>query len=74
MACTHRASANGDEATHSPRSPETNGSRELLAPLKRTSVIVISRMVYQEKGITNKSYRTEKWVGSGVGGGPKERD
>ena len=71
MASTHQASAKGDEATHSPRSPET---RELLAPLKRTSIILISRMVSREKGITNKSYTTEKWVRSGVGGGPKERE
>ena len=29
----HRALAKGDEATHSPRSWETKGSRKLLAPL-----------------------------------------
>ena len=74
VASTYQASAKGDEATHSPRSRETNRSRKLLAPLKRTSVILISRMVSREKGTTNKSYTTKKWVRSGVGGRPKERD
>ena len=52
MASDHRARAKGDEATHSPRSWETKGSRKLLAPLKRTSVMLSSVRVSREKGIT----------------------
>ena len=66
-------SSKGDDATHSRRSRDINGSSRILAPLKHTSVIPMSRMVYREKGTTNKSYTIEKWVRSGVGGGPKER-
>ena len=47
---------------------------QTLASIKRTSVILISRTVSRKKGITNKRYATEKWVWSGVGGGPKEWD
>ena len=72
VASTHRASAKGHEATHSPRCPETNRGRELLAPLKRTSIVLISRRLSREKGITNKSCTTGKSVQSGAGGGPKE--
>ena len=49
----HWLLAKGDEATHSPRSWETKGSGKLLAPLKRTSVILPSRMASRGKGITS---------------------
>ena len=52
MTSDHRARAKGDEATHSPRSWETKGSHKLLAPLKRTSVMLSSVRVSREKGIT----------------------
>ena len=45
VASYHRALAKGDEANHSPRSWETKGSRKLLAPLKRVSVILSFRRV-----------------------------
>ena len=51
MASDHRARAKGDEATHSPRSWETKGSRKLLAPLKCTSVMPSLVRVSREKGI-----------------------
>ena len=44
--------AKGDEATHSLRIWETKGSRKLLAPLKRTSVMLSSVRVSRETGIT----------------------
>ena len=65
MASDHRARAKGDEATHSPRSRETKGSRKLLAPLKRTSVMLSSVRVSREKG-HNKGYTREH---GGVEGG-----
>ena len=52
-----------DEATHSPRSWETKGSRKFLAPLKRTSVMLSSVRVSREKGITRAIQ------GNGVEGG-----
>ena len=73
MASYHRALAKGDEATHSPRSWESKGSRKLLAPLKRVSVILSSRRVAREKGIT-RATQEKKEVGSGVSGGGLERD
>ena len=68
VASYHRALAKGDEATHSPRSWETKGSRKLLAPVKRMSVILSSRRVSREKGIT-RATQGKKEVGSGVSGG-----
>ena len=73
MASDHRARAKGDEATHSPRSWETKGSRK--APLKRTSVMLSSRIENSVSGERhNKCYTREKGVRSGVGGGHKEED
>ena len=63
--------AKGDEATHSPRSWESKGSRKFLAPLKRVSVILSSRRVAREKGIT-RATQGKKEVGSGVSGGTRE--
>ena len=71
VASYHRALAKGDEATHGPRSWETKGSRKLLAPLKRVSVILSSRRVSREKGIT-RATQGKKEVGSGVNGGTGE--
>ena len=64
VASAHRSLATGDEANHSPRSWETKGSRKLLAPLKRTSVILSLRMVSRGKGITS---ATQEKKGCGVG-------
>ena len=64
MASNQRALAKGDEATHSPRSWETKGSRKLLAPLKRTSVMLSSRIVSRGKGLTS---ATQEKRGDGVG-------
>ena len=63
MASDHRVRAKGDEATHSPRSWETKESRKLLAPLKRTSVMLSSRIVSRGKGITS---ATQEKRGYGV--------
>ena len=68
MASYHRALAKGDVATHSPRCWETKGSRKLLAPLNRVSVILSSRRVSLEKGITISTLR-KKEVWSRVSGG-----
>ena len=68
----HRALAKEDEATHSPGSWETKGSRKLLAPLKRVSVILGSRRASREKGITSAKQGKEE-VGNGVSGGPPLR-
>ena len=67
----HRALAKGDKATHSPRSWETKGSRKLLAPLKRVSVILSWRRVSPEKGITRATPGNNK-VGSALCGGTGE--
>ena len=72
MASYHRALAKGHEATHSPRRCETKESRKLLAPLKRVSVILSSRRVSREKGIT-RATQGKKEVESRVRGEP-ERD
>ena len=71
VASYHKALAKGDDATHSPRSWVTKGSRKLLAPLKRVSVILSSRRVCREKGIT-RATQGKRGVGSGVSGGTKE--
>ena len=64
VASNHQALAKGDEANHLPRSWETKGSRKPLAPLKRTSIILSSRMVSREKDITS---ATQEKRGCGVG-------
>ena len=71
VASYHRGLAKGDEATHSPRSWETKESRKLLAPLKRLRVILSSRRVSQEKGIT-RATQGKKEVGSRLRGGARE--
>ena len=71
VASYHRALAKGDEAIHSPRSCQSKGSCKLLAPLKRVSVILSSRSMSREKGITRATER-KKEVGSGVSGGTAE--
>ena len=69
MASDHRARAKEDEATHSPRSWETKGSRKLLAPLKRTSVMLSSVRVSREKGITRAiQVNMVVWRGGGNAG------
>ena len=60
---------NGRPATNSPRSWETKGSRKLWEPLKRVSVILSSRRVSREKGIT-RGTQGKKEVGSRVSGSP----
>ena len=67
----HRALDKGDHATHSPRSWETKGSRKLLAALKRVNVILSSRRVSREKGIT-RATQGKKEIGSRVSGGTGE--
>ena len=71
VACYQRTLAKGDEATHSPRSWEIKGSRKLLAPLKRVSVMLSSRRVSRENGIT-RGTQGKKEVGSRVRGGTAE--
>ena len=71
VASYHRALAKGDEATHSPRSWETKESRQLLAPLKRVSVILSSRKVSREKGTTRVT-QGKKEGASRVSGGAGE--
>ena len=72
MASDHRARAKGDEATYSPRSWETKGSRKLLAPLKRTSVMLSSVRVSKEKGITRAIQgNMVVWRGGGGCGQPE---
>ena len=72
MASDHRPRAKGDEATHSPRSWETKGSRKLLAPLKRTSVMLSSRIVSRGKGITSAT-QEKRGYGVGLVADPKKR-
>ena len=71
VASYHRALAKGNLATHSPRNWESKGLCKLLAPLKHVSVILSSRSVSQEKGITRRT-QGKKEVGSGVSGGTGE--
>ena len=67
MASYHWALAKRVEATRSPRSWDTTGSRKLLAPLKRVSVVLSSRRVAWEKGI-KRATQGEKEVASGERG------
>ena len=71
VASAHQPLAKGDEATHPPSSWETKGSRKLLTPLKRTSVILSSRMVLQEIGITSAT-QEKRGCGVGLGVDPKK--
>ena len=52
VASYQRSLAKGDWATHSLGSWESKGSYKLLAPLKHVSVILSSRSVFRDKGIT----------------------
>ena len=72
VASDHRARAKGDEATHSPGSWETKGSRKLLAPLKRTSVMLSSRIMSGGKGITSAT-QGKRVYGVGLAVGTKKR-
>ena len=72
MASDHRARAKGDEATHSPRSRQTKGSRKLLAPFKRTSVMLSSRIMSRGKGITGAT-QGKRGYGVGLAVGTKKR-
>ena len=72
MASAHRARAKGDEATHSPRSWETKVSRKLLAPLKRTSIMVSWRIASRGTGITCAT-QEKTGYGVGLGVGTKKR-
>ena len=71
VASYHQALDKGDEASHSPRSRQTKGSRKLLAPLKRVSVILSWRKVSREKCIT-RATQGKKGVGCRVTGGTGE--
>ena len=74
MASAQRPWAKGEEATNSPRSFETKGSRKPLAPLKRVSVMLSSVRVSREKDITTATpgKAVVGSVGSGEDGGQWE--
>ena len=71
MALDHQARAKGDEATYSPRRWETKGSRKLLAPLERTSVMLSSVRVSRGKGITRAIQENMVVWGGGECGQPE---
>ena len=71
VASAHRARDKGEEATHSPKSWETQESRKAVAPLDRISVMLRLRRMSQEKGIT-RATQGKMMVWSEVDGGAGE--